>query len=107
MLKALFGKTVIPQAVHKEITAKKQKRLIFTKLKWIETKNVKNTEMTTFLEKLIDKGETEAIILARELNTTLLIDDAKARKHAQLLNIEVVGTLGLLKIAKKADKTNQ
>jgi len=59
--------------------------------------------MTTLLEKLIDKGEAEAIVLARELNVTLLIDDAKARKYAKLLNIEVIGTLGLLKIAKRHD----
>jgi hypothetical protein len=30
----------------------------------------------------------------------LLLDDAKARKYAKLLNVEVIGTLGLLKIAK-------
>ena len=57
--------------------------------------------MTAFLEKLINRGEAEAIVLAKELNTTLLIDDAKARKYAKLLNIEVIGTLGLLKIAKR------
>lgn len=57
--------------------------------------------MSTLLEKLIDKGEAEAIVLARELKVTLLIDDAKARKYAKLLNIEVIGTLGLLKIAKR------
>ena len=58
--------------------------------------------MATFLKKLIDIGEAEAIVLAKELNATLLIDDAKARKYAKLLNIEVIGTLGLLKIAKKS-----
>jgi len=52
------------------------------------------------LEKLIDKGEAEAIVLAKELKSTLLLDDAKARKYAKLLNVEVIGTLGLLKIAK-------
>lgn len=29
------------------------------------------------------------------------MDDAKARKYAILLNVEVIGTLGLLKMAKK------
>jgi uncharacterized protein len=29
-----------------------------------------------------------------------LVDDAKARKYASLLNVEVIGTLGLLKLAK-------
>jgi len=57
--------------------------------------------MTAFLEKLISRGEAEAIVLAKELNATLIIDDAKARKYAKLLNIETIGTLGLLKIAKR------
>jgi len=101
ILKELFEKIVISEAVYKEITAKEHDKLIFDKLEWIETRSIRNIEMTTFLEKLIDRGEAEAIVLARELNATLLIDDAKARKYAKLLNIEVIGTLGLLKIAKR------
>jgi len=101
ILKDLFEKIVIPEAVYKEITTKEPDKLIFDKLKWIKTRSVRNIEMTAFLEKLVDRGEAEAIVLSRELNTTLLIDDAKARKYAKLLNIDVIGTLGLLKIAKK------
>ena len=100
ILKELFEKIIVPTAVYKEITAKEQEKIIFDKIEWIETRNIKNTEIYAFLEKLIDKGEAEAIILARELKTSLLIDDAKARKYAKLLNIEVIGTLGILKIAK-------
>ncbi len=101
ILKKLFEKIVIPDTVYKEITAKEHDKLVFDKLKWIETRRVRKTEMINLLEKLINKGEAEAIILAKELNATLLIDDAKARKYAKLLNIEVIGTLGLLKMAKK------
>ena len=101
ILKKLFEKIVIPDAVYKEITAKEHDKLVFDKLKWIETTSVKKTEMINLLEKLINKGEAEAIIFAKELNATLLMDDAKARKYAKLLNIEVIGTLGLLKMAKK------
>ena len=101
ILKKLFEKIVIPDTVYKEITAKEHDKLVFDKLKWIETRSVRKTEMINLLEKLINKGEAEAIILAKELNATLLIDDAKARKYAKLLNIEVIGTLGLLKMAKK------
>jgi len=101
ILKKLFEKIVIPDTVYKEITAKEHDKLVFDKLKWIETTSVKKTEMINLLEKLINKGEAEAIIFAKELNATLLMDDAKARKYAKLLNIEVIGTLGLLKMAKK------
>jgi predicted nucleic acid-binding protein len=99
-LKDLFEKITIPTAVYKEITAKEQEKIIFDKIEWIETRNIKNTQENVLLEKLIDKGEAEAIVLAKELKSTLLLDDAKARKYAKLLNVEVIGTLGLLKIAK-------
>ncbi len=100
ILKDLFEKITIPTAVYKEITAKEQEKIIFDKIDWIKKRNIKNTQENVLLEKLIDKGEAEAIILAKELKTTLLLDDAKARKYAKLLNVEVIGTLGLLKIAK-------
>ncbi len=100
ILKDLFEKITVPTAVYKEITAKEQEKIIFDKIDWIKTRNIKNTQENVLLEKLIDKGEAEAIILAKELKTTLLLDDAKARKYAKLLNVEVIGTLGLLKIAK-------
>lgn len=100
ILKDLFEKITVPTAVYKEITAKEQEKIIFDKIEWIETRNIKNTQENVLLEKLIDKGEAQAIVLAKELKTTLLLDDAKARKYAKLLNVEVIGTLGLLKIAK-------
>ena len=100
ILKELFQKIIIPEAVHKEITAKEHEKTIFNKIEWIETRKIRNTDLTTLLEKLIDRGEAEAIVLAKELKATLLIDDAKARKYAKLLNINIIGTLGLLKIAK-------
>jgi len=100
ILEELFGKIVVPVAVHKEITAKEQEKIAFDKMEWIETRKVKNLKTNTLLEKLIDKGEAEAIMLAQELKTTLLVDDAKARKYAGLLNVKVIGTLGLLKMAK-------
>ena len=100
ILQKLFKKIIIPQAVYREITAKEQEKLIFDKAGWIEIRDIKNTEVNTLLEKLVDKGEAEAIVLAKELKTSLLVDDAKARKYAILLNLEVIGTLGLLKMAK-------
>lgn len=100
ILKDLFQQITIPQAVYKEITAKEQEKSLFDKIDWIKIRKIKNADMASFIEKLLDKGETEAIILAKELQTKLLIDDAKARKYAKMLDIEVIGTLGLLKMAK-------
>lgn len=100
ILKELFEKVIIPKAVYKEITVKEYEKTIFNKIEWIETRSIRNTGLLVLLEKLVDRGEAEAIVLAQELKTTLLLDDAKARKHAKLLNINIIGTLGVIKLAK-------
>ena len=100
ILKDLFGTVTVPAAVYDEITAKEQEKALFLKIEWIKPAKIKKDNGDGLLEKLVDKGEAEAIILAKELKVSLLVDDAKARKYARLLNVEVIGTLGLLKMAK-------
>jgi predicted nucleic acid-binding protein len=100
ILQRLFIKIVVPKTVYQEITAKKQEKQFFDNINWIEIKSAKNTELNALIEQLVDKGEAEAIVLAKELKSCLLVDDAKARKFAKMLNVEVIGTLGLLKMAK-------
>jgi len=49
----------------------------------------------------MDYGESESVILYKELNADfLLIDDKKARMIAENYNVNCIGTLGLLSIAK-------
>lgn len=70
ILQKLFTKIIIPKAVYQEINAKEQEKQIFDKTDWIEIRDIKNSELNNLLEKLIDKGEAEAIILAKELKTS-------------------------------------
>ncbi|MEB2837172.1 MAG: DUF3368 domain-containing protein [Desulfurococcales archaeon] len=49
----------------------------------------------------MDSGEAEAIVLALELNADLLlVDDRDARNLAKKLGLQVMGTLGVLALAK-------
>ena len=49
----------------------------------------------------VDKGEASAIALALETpGSTLIIDDYRARKVAQKLNLKFTGTIGVLVKAK-------
>jgi hypothetical protein len=49
----------------------------------------------------MDYGESESVILYKELKANfLLIDDKKARNIAENLNVECIGTLGILSAAK-------
>ncbi len=56
----------------------------------------------------MDYGESESVILYEELNADyLLIDDNKARIIAESLNINCIGTLGLLLKAKQKGLINE
>ena len=79
---------------------KEQEKALFLKTEWLKHVKIRKNNDYKLLEELVDIGEAEAIILAKELKSPLLADDAKARKYAILLNVEVIGTLGLLKLAK-------
>ncbi|MGJ3234163.1 DUF3368 domain-containing protein [Marivirga sp.] len=49
----------------------------------------------------MDYGESESVILYKELNADfLLIDDKKARNIAENFDINCIGTLGVLSVAK-------
>ena len=50
----------------------------------------------------IDKGEASAIALAIELSDSVVIlDDYKARKFAESLGIQIIGTIGIIIKAKR------
>jgi hypothetical protein len=54
------------------------------------------------LETELARGESEAIILAKELAADFVIlDDARARQIAELQGLRVSGLLGLLVLAKE------
>jgi predicted nucleic acid-binding protein len=69
---------------------------------WIIVKDVidKKRQQILFLE--LDKGESSAIALALENETSLLlIDERKGRGIAQKLGLNITGTLGVLLKAKQ------
>ena len=53
------------------------------------------------LREELDSGESEAIVLARELDAVLvLIDERAATRKARGIGLQTVGTLGVLLMAK-------
>ncbi|MCL2097334.1 MAG: DUF3368 domain-containing protein [Bacteroidales bacterium] len=68
---------------------------------WVIVSNVKDIACQQVLELQIDKGESSAIALALETpNSILILDDYKARKVAQSLNLFYIGTIGVIIKAK-------
>jgi predicted nucleic acid-binding protein len=49
----------------------------------------------------LGKGEAESIALASETGLTLILDDLKARKVAETLDLKITGTIGVLLKAEK------
>lgn len=102
LLKTLFGQVLIPEAVFRELTmnaafseeSEKVQNSDF--LKVVPIQNKKSLEI---LQKTtgLDDGESEAIILADEQKSDLLIiDERKGRKVAAQLGIMMTGTVGVL-----------
>jgi predicted nucleic acid-binding protein len=68
---------------------------------WVEIATVRDKYKQQLLELQIDKGESSAIALAMETpNSTIILDDIKARKVAQQLGLTYTGTIGVIIKAK-------
>lgn len=68
---------------------------------WIKIQSAKDGHYQQVLELEVDKGEASAIALGLEIDNSLLIlDDQKARKVAEKLQLNYTGTLGIILRAK-------
>lgn len=100
LLNQLFDKIKISKAVWEEISFDKTPTFYKRIERFFKSKvtHIKGFNELTFV---MDYGESESVILYRELNADfLLIDDKKARNIAENFGIKCIGTLGILSAAK-------
>ena len=106
LLKSLFERIAVPQAVYEEVVIQGQGEpgsKEVAEAEWIHTVPVQDRLAVNLLQESLDMGESEAIVLGQELNARyILLDDALARRKADLIGLSVVGTLGVLLMARKA-----
>lgn len=102
LLEKLFGEILVPEAVWKEITVEgKPGYEKVVRAKFISLEKVGDARLVALLEEFIDTGEAEAIALALERDADLLlVDDRDARNLAKRLGLQVMGTLGVIALAK-------
>jgi predicted nucleic acid-binding protein len=104
LLPRLFSKTLVPPEVWDEVTVRGQGHpgaYEVSQATWL-TIQAPDPQLVKPLSILVDAGEAEAIALAQTTaDCTILLDDARARKIAQRLNIKQLGTIGLLLRAKR------
>ncbi len=104
LLPRLFAKILVPPEVWNEVTVRGQDHpgaYEVSQVTWM-TIQAPDPQLVKPLGILVDAGEAEAIALAQiTADCTILLDDARARKIAQRLNIKQIGTIGLLLRAKR------
>ncbi len=102
LLEKLFGEVLIPNAVHKELhidSSRPGSDALSKAMAWIRVEEAK--EPSKHLLYAIDRGEAEAITLAREKNAVLLIDEKRGRIAARNVGIQIFGTGAVLIRAKE------
>ncbi|MPR33493.1 DUF3368 domain-containing protein [Salmonirosea aquatica] len=101
LIEKLFGEFYIAQAVWEELKNYENPKFDNEILQDLE-KHVIKTKSENYLSVVMDYGESESVILCKELQADyLLIDDNKARTIAEALEIRCIGSVGLLIKAKQ------
>ena len=99
VLQDLFGEIIVPEEVWNEVVERgkgKPGSDLIKKAKWIHVKKIEELSVE-LLSKEIEKGEAEAIVLAKRNNADLLLMDEKIpREIAKSIGLNVIGTLALL-----------
>ena len=110
LLQELYDEVLIPPAVYEEVTAAPEKpgaRAVQGE-DWITHRSLKRPRLASALLDELDPGEAQAIALAVETDVELLLLDEQAGRHAACrLEVDHVGTLGVLLEAKHADHISQ
>lgn len=100
ILSDLFDEIYIPKAVWEELTRDKTTDHYQRIVEYFEGK-VKEVSGFNELTFTMDYGESESVLLFKELNADyLLIDDKKARDIAENFGIQCIGTIGILSAAR-------
>jgi predicted nucleic acid-binding protein len=92
LLSNIFPKIIVPTAVYDEVSVKKS--IVLPSFMSVQAPKPCKTLET--MKSLLDLGESEAIVLALELKSKLIIDEKKGRKIAVGQGLEIIGLLGIV-----------
>ena len=105
LLRSIFGRIYIPPGVYEEVVEEGGERFGATEVRqaaWIQVIEAKDRLAIEVLEDDLGKGESETIVLAREMQADwVLVDERLARRKLELLHVPTIGTLGILLKAKE------
>jgi uncharacterized protein len=105
LLHQLYHQIVIPEAVWYEVVVQGKGQVGADDVQgapWIQKQAISNKLLAHTLQRDLDAGEAEAIVLALETNAdTLIMDERLGRETAAYLGVRCTGVLGVLVAAKK------
>lgn len=106
LLRQVLGEIFIPSAIWNEVVVDGGNRpevAAVASASWIRQRDLLHPDLVQELRVELGPGESEAIGLATELddNVPILLDDAKARRIARQRGLRVVGSAGVLLLAKQ------
>jgi predicted nucleic acid-binding protein len=104
LLKENFSEIIVPQAVHKEILQLSSRYNLdkYLHADWVTFRSINNNKLYQELLSRVDEGESEAIVLSKEIHSDLLlIDERKGTELARSLGIKTIGLLGVLLLSKE------
>jgi len=105
LLELLYGQLYIPRAVRDEVVTSGAGRpgtLEVDSADWIQLVNVRDATAVQLLKERLGAGESEAVVLAIQLEADLLLmDETRGRRMAEARCLNVIGTVGTLVVSKK------
>lgn len=112
LLSKTLGTIIVPEAVVRECLADISRPGANAIQNAIDKKIIKphinpDTHHYQDLLDVLGIGEATAIVLASQLQTGILIDEKLGRNAAKKLNLSVIGTAGVLLLAKKKKLINK
>lgn len=102
LLKGYFGEIYISKEMYEEVVTRGGNLFGAEEVasaEWIKVETVGNRIAVESLSIALDKGEAEAVVLAREESAMLIIDDGDGRRIAESLGLKITGTIGILLLA--------
>lgn len=106
LLKQLFLEVSIPQAVYDEVVVigsgetGSEETATAVKEGWLKNRAVNDEVAISALTPVLSKGESEVIVLCKELGFEYaLIDEKTARNMAEIMGVNTMGVIGIINLA--------
>ena len=113
LLEDLYGTVVIPQAVYEELTGNSKYPEEAEQIKgssFLKVVTIKDSRSVRLFQQItgLDRGESEAIKYAADNNADLvLVDEVSGRRTAKMMELNCIGSLGVLLAAYKNKLINE